>query len=519
MRNTVDLTTPNIEGEYAIYLPALSTFYLRQLTKTIDPSFYGTNRLPATFDKGFEGMDFLKDDGYYNYKWALYSAGHAYLDINKGKEKEKMIQERDRSNTVIIGDSSGFQVAKGTGHFRNFSWDNFANKEGDKLRAKILHWLEETADWSMTFDVPAMSAEPPCDANTGLKTFQETLDYSLLNLEYFIHNRTPGKTKFLNVLSGSSQVNSKTWYEAVKIYSTESEVTKMGLPADHTMEGYAFAGINRMHMKTALERILDLKNDGLLEGKDWIHFLGIGRLDWACYLTAIQRQIRKHYNPNLTISFDAASPFVAVAKGLTYTHNVFTPKRWGYNMEAAIDEKSLKGSALPFPFQSPITERMTVGDICRYDTSDVNKQGKSTKTSWDSASYLILMAHNVYNHIAAVQEANRLVDYELSRTHMQNICYTDWTKEKRSSNANELSPYVPGAILFFNKFIEELLDPANPDPYAMLDANKTFLDTISFGGKDVDMFKELFNDVEDNPEEDYASLDDEDLMRLEGEDE
>jgi hypothetical protein len=41
---------------------------------------------------------------------------------------------------------------------------------------------------------------------------------------------------------------------------------------------------------------------------------------------------------------------------------------------------------------------------------DVNKNGKWGKTSWDSFSYALLMGHNVYLHLTAVQEANRRFD-------------------------------------------------------------------------------------------------------------
>ena len=50
-------------------------------------------------------------------------------------------------------------------------------------------------------------------------------------------------------------------------------------------------------MKCVLNFLLDLREDGLLEGKDWIQFLGTGKLQWACFSTAIQRQLRKHDNP------------------------------------------------------------------------------------------------------------------------------------------------------------------------------------------------------------------------------
>ena len=42
--------------------------------------------------------------------------------------------------------------------------------------------------------------------------------------------------------------------------------------------------------------------------------------------------------------------------------------------------------------------------------TDVNRMGTSTKTSWDSFAYALMMNHNVYTHINSVQEANREYD-------------------------------------------------------------------------------------------------------------
>jgi hypothetical protein len=39
--------------------------------------------------------------------------------------------------------------------------------------------------------------------------------------------------------------------------------------------------------------------------------------------------------------------------------------------------------------------------------------GKENKTSWDSFTYAILMGHNVWMHLSAVQEANRKYDQGL----------------------------------------------------------------------------------------------------------
>lgn len=511
-RSTVNLTEKHEKGGYAVYLPAISGFFIQQLAKMDeDNEYFGPNRLGPTFDKGHEGLDFLRDDSYYHYKWGLYSAGHAKLDIEKSKKYECMVQNRRRDNTVIVGDSGGFQIAKATGDFKKVDWENFGGEGGDVIRGKIMNWLEETADWSMTLDIPSFAAEPPFNKKTGLKSFDDTLRLSVINLEYFIKHRTPGKTKFLNVLSGSDSKTSKIWYDTVKHFSDKEFIKELGYSEDRTLEGYAFAGANMWNMRNALTRILDLVRDGLIHDKGWIHFLGLGRLDWACYLTAIQRQLRKHHNPDITVSFDAASPFVSVAKGQCYSHNSFTPKRWGYNMQAAIDERDCKGDDTPMPFNGPIMERANIGHICRLGPNEPNKQGKVAKTSWDNMSYLLMMSHNVFNHINAVQEANRVADYEYKRHHLD---YRDWTKEKKKSAANEISDFVPPSILFFNKFVEDLFDPANKDPYQMLEDYAPFLEAISFGRKE-NSFNSLFSMNDDKQEDTLADMHDEDLVKLE----
>ena len=54
-----------------------------------------------------------------------------------------------------------------------------------------------------------------------------------------------------------------------------------------------------------------------------------------------------------------------------------------------------------------MSKGLAIDDICYYAPGDVSRMGTETKTSWDSFSYCLLMAHNVWTHIYATQEANR----------------------------------------------------------------------------------------------------------------
>ena len=57
-------------------------------------------------------------------------------------------------------------------------------------------------------------------------------------------------------------------------------------------------------MEIMLKRLIIMRDEKKLDRKDWMHVLGTSQMDWGCYLTQVQRQVRKHINPNFTISFD-----------------------------------------------------------------------------------------------------------------------------------------------------------------------------------------------------------------------
>jgi hypothetical protein len=519
MSKTIDLGKRHDHGRWAKYLPAISGFYTTHLGKDLsDPTFIPKERVPAKFEHGIQGLNFLDPiNSYYHYPYGLFSAGHAERKLDKCDDREPMIHKRDRNSTVIIGDSGGFQIATGV---IKLDWTTVKTPAGDKLRGEILKYLEHTADWSMTLDVPAFAWTPPFGAKTGLTCFEDCLDVTEYNLKYFMDNRTPGATKFLNVLSGSDSENSKTWYERVIPYSMPEAVEAMGYTRDRTLEGYAFAGCNMRQMKTTLSRILDLRDDNMLAGKDWIHFLGIGRLDWACYLTSIERQLKKHDNPNLSISFDAASPFVAAGGyALSYDYTHFSADRLTYSMGKGIDNKAFKHSKDAMPYGGPINSRLTTGDVCVMGPGDLNKHGKEGKTSWDTTSYALVMAHNVFNHIEAVQEINRLADVAYAK--LGQVDPSDWYQHKGKKKVKNKDDFVPNNILYFNSFVEKLLDPATPNPRVLLEEYTQFLESISFGNKktvttlgDESMWHKVEElSVEELPDvQDMADMDDEHLI-------
>jgi hypothetical protein len=528
-----------LQKDYAVYLPAISSFYSTYVAKQRLEEFVPNDRIPKEFDRGIEGMNFLNpEEGYFTYKYALYSAGHAQLDLEKSIDQESMIQQRDRANTMILGDSGGYQIGKGV---LKFDWLNFEGPEATKTRQKILEWLEMTADWSMMLDVPTWACDHIHSPKTGLKTFEDCLEKTRYNNDYFLQNRL-GQTKWLNVLQGSNWDTAEKWYNGVKEFSDPK-----GKYAGKEAEGWAFGGANMCKMDITLRRLMTLRDDGLLKGKNWIHFLGTAQLDWSCYLTLIQRQIRKHINEEITISFDCASPFIATAHGLVYTNAQHTTKRWSVIMDKAPDNKALSESDIPFPFESTIGRRLTMGDIAYYnlgkrktdaELGDVkfdhqneehyhivprkNKLNKiPNKTSWDSFSYALMMGHNVECHIVAVQRAQQLMDIELAKT-AGKISWKHWRKLKDAeSNFDQYSDWVPRNILYFASFIENLFNTTTKDKaFDMIKQAGPFLKSLEGarlqGGPADNIVDQLFEFEEKTSKEiDFSNPDDDTLRSLE----
>jgi len=405
--------------QYAVFLPAISSFYSTYIGRQRHEPYVDPARMPAGIPN-MEQMNFLNaQQGLFHYRWGLYSAGHADLDLSKFNPREDMLRNRD-PNTIILGDSGGFQIAKGVWEG---DWKDPVDKKSHRRREAVLKWLDGISDYAMTLDVPTWLVQnPEASQKTGIYTYDQALATTHFNNEYFIKNRLGwqnGGTKFLNVLQGSSHSEADFWYEEMKKYCDPAQYP------DRHFNGWAMGGQNMCDVHLVLRRIITLMHDGLLEPgiHDWMHFLGTSKLEWACLLTDIQRAVRQYHNPNFTISFDCASPFLATANGQIYTNlRIEDRGKWSYQMEPTADNKRYSTDGRSFRdattqdgvhdiFEdSPISSRLKISDVCIYKPGDVNKLGKEGRTSWDSFSYALMMGHNVWHHINAVQSANEQYD-------------------------------------------------------------------------------------------------------------
>ena len=405
------------QNDYAVFLPAVSGFFATFIGKQRSMEYVETNRIPSNFTHGVESLNFLNpNQGQFQYKWCLYSAGHADLDINRDSPKEDMFRKRERTTSWALGDSGGFQIGKGVWEG---DWKDPTCPKAQKKREQVLAWMDAYMDYGMILDIPAWVARSPKGQQaTGITTYEEACQATNINNDYFMKHRS-GACKFLNVLQGENHAEADDWYERMKKYCDTKQY-----PETH-FNGWSMGGQNMCDIHLVLKRLVALRFDGLLEKgtHDYMHFLGTSKLEWATLLTDIQRAVRKYHNENFTVTFDCASPFLATANGQVYCQTETQDRtKWVYRMVPSIDDKKLSTDTTAFGeafvregkhtsfLDSPITTGLTAKDICVYSPGDLNKIGKEGKTSWDSFSYAIMMGHNVWMHINAVQEANRQYD-------------------------------------------------------------------------------------------------------------
>jgi hypothetical protein len=509
----LDLTASN--KDYALFLPSISSIYVKMLSSNLMGK---RTALPTGLTNGYEDLNFLGTKSeLFRYQWALYSAGHAEWNLEKSNVSESMVQGRDRNRNVIVGDSGGFQFATGV---LKWPWTPKKNQDQaamlasrDQTRLDLLRWLEHTADWSMIFDFPpggidlyGYDEKTGIPLHPGLKSFGDCLQGSVENAEFFIKHRIPGKTKFLNVLQGRNQQEGDEWWDVCK---------------DWPFESWAFANIQSHSTALNLRRLIIMRDGGYLENKDWLHYLGNGKIRAATTLTTIQRCLRKHVNPRVTLSYDAASPFVMVAKGQAYYTYVVNPQQMAFKGGPIPDRKEFKHSTQTFedyamqqllttglvdtagstfdnlfeldqvarikPVSSEISKKITIGDICIKGYEDVNAkeldptvealqqamglveyaqfQDKNRKypSSLDGLSYLLIMNHNVELHIRACQEACSWLDQPVSVARQ----------------------HLPSEVLEFKDLCEEVF--VSEKPMSLIEANWTLLSNST--GMDANNYK------------------------------
>lgn len=439
--------------DYALYTPACSTPYVNGYsmwnTRLQNPKYEGRKDLITRFKTNGEELNFLNpDNGCYHYPIALYSAGHSgFNDIEKSKISEKMIFDAKQRGNIIIADSGGFNLGISASSMSGFNLSDLKCQNNDKIRLLLIKWLESVSTHSMTLDLPTRFV-----GKFGLDTFADCLNGTIINLDFFVKHRTPGATKFLNILQGRNEEEGDIWYNTVKNYP---------------FEGWAFAGQNVLNYSMMLKRLITMRDEKKInKNQNWIHILGTSRLQSSCLLTTIQRALRKNISEDITISYDSSTPFIISSKGYIFTQTSYKQngkdKRFSLLTEPMIQNVKAVGSNCPFPFNSAPGEFLNINDICIRDPKKA-----LTKTTFDSLSYNFLSWHNNYKLINTIIEVNQLQDMP----------------------SETVKRWIPNEVLEFKDLCVDIF--TSETPYQLIDDNSQILSSITgaFGRKNTSTIK------------------------------
>lgn len=379
--------------DFAIYLPAIQGWYSQLVysDKSRDKA--------RPFPKGItlKDLDYLNPKSkLWHYGYGLYSAGL----FSDDSPRACSVANRDKSCTTILGDSGGYQIGigtfPGTKHIKSEKTAEGVVRawtECSAVRERVVNWLESNADYAMTIDMPLwVKVSEQSTSPFKVCTEKQLLDMTLDNLK-FIQRKKRGYTKWLNVIQGTDDKNSKIWWDAVKHYR---------------FDGWALAGSVGWSggLDSVLHNVLMMRDeDAFVEGQDWLHVLGVSKPTWAVIFTAIQRELRK-INPKLQVSYDSASPFQMVGKFhqiVRYPKFTTDMKSWVFSA-SDVPTSPLYVPAdrnLRFPFSSPIGEMLTLDQI---NVNGGLYQGQPT----DTTTWLLMINHVLYVYVRGFLEANEL---------------------------------------------------------------------------------------------------------------
>ncbi len=316
---------------------------------------------------------------------------------------ENMREEMGMDKTLVIGDSGGFQLAMGT-------W-----KWSEDLNQKVLTWLENNSDIAMVLDIP-----PRAKYETK---FNEAIDISYKNFKYFADNQT-GKTKFINVLHGSNELEYEIWYNKMK---------------DFEFNGFSIGGAigNVVRVIFVIAMLIER---GELDKKlnRIIHVLGISSGTDFFILSALQHALNKRYGTKIQLSTDSSSPSRITGFGSAYFGINWKKLVW-------IQTPIKKESAPQYDPDQQIICAIPGCPAC---------QGLTYKDLfiYDSAAYSSIVLHNLFVYTESLKVITELV--KMPDEMVASIINTD-AVEVRNIIFNIINSEFP--VVQYNKFREQLM--------------------------------------------------------------
>jgi len=386
-----------IADDYAVYLPAVNTLYADTLARPLPED--------RPFPAGLTLDDLIfwkKGNKLWHHPHFLHSVG----GYKVGAVPNNAVTRRGRTDGILVGDSGGFQIGKGTLNGLNtlhagMTGDDAcaAWREAYDVRLWILNWLETHTNFAMTIDMPLWAKNEPASPFHHC-TPEQLIQLTVENLQ-FIDSHRQNRTQWLNVIQGSNITAIKQWWDAVKWF-------KGGGFALSSSAG-KMSGLGAV-----LEPLLLMRDEQAFdEGRSWIHMLGVSTAPWAVMFTAMQRALRTTANSQLRISYDSSSPFQdAGIREMLIDIPKFgaDAKDWANVRIRFKQSRRHVGSSEALPVSSPIADQLVLGHLNVRDD-----QGIYTARQVDSVSLALVTNHNVWAYLQTFKLANDLV-FESNRS-------------------------------------------------------------------------------------------------------
>lgn len=382
----------------AIYLPSVQSVWAKVISASLAalrpngpmPSFFGST----------DFLNFLLPLPQSAFWWprVLYSPGHAPLNLETMRAKQKAVLKENRHpRSVIVSDSGGYQVATNASGAFQIDWDD--QSKADTLRKRLLDWQSAVSEWGMILDIPSYATQAKDPHPFFGRDFQKCLDVTAQNIRFLVGHRY-GSTKFMNVIQGGNTEQANQWYETVKEFPLEG----WALPIAELGWGQGLR---------LLRRMLDEKK---LDNTKWIHFLGVGTAHAAVGFTAVKRALQGILgDEDLEVSFDTASPFRDMAR---YRVGPRFERRYVDRL-AVVDRTEIRPSSmeidseepfLPF-YESPVTGCGLLGDRGAITKGEIHLPTKDgDEARFDDLSLTIIAVQNIWNNLAAIADAHDRVE-------------------------------------------------------------------------------------------------------------
>jgi hypothetical protein len=382
------------DTNHAIYLPAVNQGYATSVALPLPQG----RRFPSGLTP--KDLMFWEPNGLWHYPYLLHSIGQ----YSVGKAPHAAMDKASRTDSILVGDSGGYQIGSGTLNGLNYVKQkkmkaaDAVNAWRDETVARdwIMNWLSAECDYAMTIDMPLWAKDKKGENSPfHLCSTEQLIAMTDQNLR-LIDAMCPPHVKWLNVIQGSSSFEDAfEWWEAVKWF-------RKG--------GWALAGSAGVAggLFNMLVIVLMMRDENAFDaGQDWLHVLGVSTPFWAAALTAIQEGLRQT-NSQVSVSFDSSSPFQT---GGRYEEVALTPafgiakSTWTIKTQPA-PQHPLSANANctdAFPHQqSPLGRILMVNELCV-------QEGMWQARQYDSLSNALLINHNIWVYLNAFKQANDLV--------------------------------------------------------------------------------------------------------------